>query len=288
MELIKSAIIAVVQGITEFLPVSSSGHILLFKYLLQLNMAAIFDVVVHVGTLGAVIIFYRRELWQLMSGLFQKSLPDSLFGPLTRSGVLKVWLLFIVATIPAGIVGLFLDDYLDLSPGMLKPGHLWLVAASFTITIVLLISTLVIKPRKEPEKIAQMPAQRGIVTALVIGCFQALAILPGVSRSGSTIAAALGLGVSREDAGRFSFILSIPLILAAFLLKVYKLMRDGINVDTLNIGVLVTGFIVAFVTGLLSLIILLKMIKKGNFWVFSIYLVIPVIISLIISFTMSE
>lgn len=278
METLKVIIISIVQGITEFLPVSSSGHILLLKNLLNLEIDMTFDIAIHMGTLIAVVIFFRKEIMELIKGVFADKIESQLFkATLYRKDVLKIWGLFIVATIPGGLAGLFLEKRLDWTPSTMPGVFFFILAALFLATGGFLLLTLVIK-RKKTTDIVNM----NFLQAFFIGCFQALAILPGISRSGSTISASLYSGLNKEDTGRFSFLLSIPLILAAFLLKVVKMFENRMIYDFQYIFNLVIGLIVSAIIGYISLKCLISMIRKGKIWFFSLYLIVPITISVIL------
>jgi len=281
MDIIKTIFIAIVQGVTEFLPISSSGHIILFKNLFDLDLDSTFDVFLHLGTLLAVFVVFISEIKELVFGLFQKKISSKLFGSsLERKNILKIWLLFLIATIPAGLSGFFLEDILDIEPSSTNKLMFLILASLFFINAVILLSTFYIKSKNKEKNIKDL----SFLEALYIGCFQAIAVLPGISRSGSTVTGSIHINLNRKDAGRFSFLLSIPVILAAFLLKLFKLINSPIPTDNHYILLLIIGVIVSFISGLIALKLLLKIIEKGKFWVFSIYMIIPVITSIVLYF----
>ena len=276
MDIFKVIFISIVQGITEFLPISSSGHILLLKKLLNLELDTTFDIFIHMGTLLAVLIIYRNEIFELISGIFNKNIKTIHIGnDLSRKEILKIWNLLILATIPAGISGIFLDKYLDFSPSETKPFYFLLLAICFLITSLFLLSTLLIKNKKD-----QNISQISFFNAIIIGLFQSIAVLPGISRSGTTITGSLHVGLNKKSSAKFSFLLSIPIISAAFLLKIIKLIETNKFSDINNISLLLIGLLSAFIAGYFSLKILIKIIEKGKFWIFSIYLIIPITISI--------
>ncbi len=297
MEILKAIIIAVVQGITEFIPVSSSGHIILLKKILGLEVNQSFDIILHMGTLVSVVFVFRKELIEMFTGVFHSNINSKLYGvDIKRKSTMKIWLFYIIATIPAGISGLLLKDYFDKTPSEMNRPFFILLSTCFCITAILLLISRFIRYKKT-DNILTM----GYTQALTIGLFQAIGVLPGVSRSGSTIFGAIASGINREDAARFSFILSIPIILASFLLDIVKAIGSGIssgtNTATISeltavssniIPINLVGFFVALITGYFSLVLLLKLIKTGKLWFFAIYLIIPATTSLIISLSMKS
>lgn len=280
MELLKVVFISIIQGIAEFLPISSSGHILLFKRLLGLDFDISFDLTIHFGTLLAVILVYRNDIAELIKGLFCKEIESKTFGrTLKRSEVCRIYLVFIIATIPAGIAGLLLKDIIDNHFVISNSKIFFLLAAFFIYTAIILIFSNRIK-KENTVLIDKM----SIKQALTIGIFQAIAVLPGVSRSGSTISGALFSGVDKNDAGRFSFLLSIPLILAAFLLEIKDLITGELVLASGAILSYSVGLVVSFAVGYISLKLLLKMIQKGKIGFFAFYLIVPAVISIILAF----
>lgn len=281
MEFLKTIFISIIQGITEFLPVSSSGHIFLLKNIMKLEIDATFDIVIHMGTLIAVIIIYFKEIKELISGLMFKSINSKYLGNnLTRNDFFKIAFLFIIATIPGGIAGLFLEKPLDVEPSNTKSWMFLILGFCFLITAILLLSNYLINNNKVTKN--KSIKEINILNAIFIGLFQALAILPGISRSGSTITAALHTKLNREDAAKFSFLLSIPIIAAAFFLKLAKFIQTKEFADIHTMKLLIIALIVSFISGYFSLRFLIKLIKKGKLWFFSIYLVAPIIISIVL------
>ncbi|MBN2545501.1 MAG: undecaprenyl-diphosphate phosphatase [Spirochaetes bacterium] len=281
MIFIKALLVSIIQGFTEFLPISSSGHIFLSKFIINLDIDATFDVILHLGSLFAVIIFYRIEIYELIAGLFKKNIQSKLFNAdLSKALVLKIWLLFIIATIPAVIAGYFLEDFFDFEPSSTPKWYFLLLGSCFLLTAFFLILTKFIK--KNNKKLVEL----SILDSLIIGIFQAIGVLYGVSRSGSTISSALYLKVNRVDAARFSFLLSIPLIIGASLLKIFKLIKNFKSDEILMMSgsnyflIMLIGIIGAFISGFIALKLLIKLIKTGKFWIFSIYLIIPIAVCL--------
>lgn len=245
MTFFQAIFLGIIQGLTEFLPISSSGHLVIFQKLFGLNPPILFDVLVHVGTLGAIVVFFRKELFEITQNLVKKEK--------------KAWeliLMILVATIPAIIAGFLLRDYL----GQIFDSLL-LVGISLLLTSVLLFSTKIIK--KTNSKFNQLNYQK----SLVVGFFQALAILPGISRSGATITGGLWQKLDQKKVFQFSFFLAIPAILGALVLQVPNLVNG--QADYLDQSLL--GMLVASLTGYLTLIVLKKVLSEGKLWVFGIY-----------------
>jgi undecaprenyl-diphosphatase len=244
-------LLAVVQGLTEFLPVSSSGHLALGQMMLGVgegNMVGV--VVLHAGTLVAVVVYYRTVIAKLVRGLFDSSAEDvDGISPRQYAG------LVILGNLPVILIGFTLKDQIEelfVSP--------WAVFAAMGATAALLWST-----RGRTAGLAGPNSRR----ALLIGCAQAVAILPGASRSGWTIAVALWLGLKPEAAVRFSFLLSIPVIFGALVLELAG--QDGASI---SVGPLLVGFVVAALVGLFALRWLVALVRRMELFRFAIYLCI--------------
>ena len=244
MELWKAAVLGIVQGLTEFLPVSSSGHLLLFERILGVDGGGLFlGVMLHAGTLLAVLGVYARRLWEMFR----------------RARRQLLWL--IGATLPAALVGVLLGDAID----RLFFGGEWLWAA-FALTSLLLFLT----DRKLRAGGAPRPLTAG--RALAVGAAQALAVLPGLSRSGVTLAAGVFCGLSRADAADFSFLLSLPVIAGAFLLELLSALTARGAVVAISWQSLAVGTLCAAACGLLSVRLMLRCMKGARLWPFALYL----------------
>ncbi|MCI4463113.1 MAG: undecaprenyl-diphosphatase UppP [Caldisericum sp.] len=255
--LTESIILGIIQGATEFLPVSSSGHLVVIPALFHLNPPNLaFTMGLHAGTLLSLLVYFYREVWGLLKGVFSifKSRRTQ-----EEQFYLRLFVLIIIAVIPAGIAGVLLSDKVDLLFSNPRT-----VSYLFFITAILLIigSILSEKSRKTLENITALDA-------LIVGVFQILALPPGISRSGSTITGGIVSGMDRESASKFSFLVAIPVIFGASLLEVRKMNFSGFTVTDLFVGSLVS-----FVVGLISLWIFFPLIKKTKFYVFSIYCII--------------
>lgn len=245
MDIIQSIILGVVQGVTEFLPVSSSGHLVLLQNIFGLKEAPIFfDTLIHFATLLAVIFYLRKEIWSIISGLNKKENQ-------------RLVVLIVLATIPAVIVGFLFKNKIEQAFNSLD-----ILVLTFLITAIILFAT------KFFEKGQRVLAGLGWMGALLVGLFQGMAILPGVSRSGSTISAGLFTGLKRDDAFKFSFLLAIPVILGAMVLQVVDLNMFQLQNNLLADFV---GFIAALIFGFLSLKILEIITAKGKLYYFAFY-----------------
>lgn len=225
MDIVQAIILALIQGITEFLPISSSGHLILPKEVLGWpDQGLAFDVAVHVGTLAAVVLYFRKEIGEIIVGGFQ-----TLGGNFSNPAGKLAWMI-VIATIPAGLAGLAFNDFIEAN---LRSS---IVIATTTILFGILLGFADLK-----KNITKDIYQIGIMAALVIGCAQALALIPGTSRSGITITAALMLGFSRDSAARFSFLMSIPIILLSGGFKGLDLIGQQIDWLALVVGVAVSA-----------------------------------------------
>lgn len=257
-----AAFLGVLQGITEFLPVSSSGHLVLFQQFLDVaGDEVLFDLVLHVGTLLPVLFFYRAEVREILFGWMQSSEPF-----LERPGV-RMGLFLILASIPTAIIGLTLEDHFESL--FAKPAAL---VVTFTITGILLFTTR-FTDRGDIAK-----GELRWWHAVVLGIAQGAAITPGISRSGTTIAVALFLGLKRENAARFSFLMSVPAILGAVLLKFKD--ADTSTLEPLSLGI---GFVAALVSGYFALVLLVGLVKRGGLPYFAFYCWFAAIVALVLA-----
>ena len=258
MEVWKAVVVGIVQGLAEFLPISSSGHIVLTQYLLGIREVGgvqqpdlSFEIILHLGTLVSVLIFFRKSLWALTESLYKKEMVEE------RKMIM--WLG--VATVPAVIAALLFKDYFDAAPG--KPV---LVSGLLIVTGLVLFIPRLVKGRV---------AKVGLRSSLIMGLGQAFAILPGISRSGSTIAAGLVSGVKAEKAAEFSFLMSIPAIAGGFVLT----MKDQIEMTGSLSGAMRSCFNPAYlagagaaaVVGLLAIYLVMGAVKRGKLEYFSYY-----------------
>ncbi|MBI9107621.1 MAG: undecaprenyl-diphosphate phosphatase [Spirochaetales bacterium] len=255
MTLIQSIFLGALQGIAEFLPVSSSGHLVVFRNFMHLGeISPLFDILLHVATLMVVLIVFRRIIVDLIKSLFRfitRKADES------DSVNLRLILIILLASAITAVLGLFIQSF-DVSH---KPK---LVSVLFLVTAAVLLLTRFINTEGAGYEKA------GVKTAVITGIAQGLAVFPGISRSGMTIASSLWVGIDKEKAGEYSFLLSIPAIAGALLLELRDLEQLSGTVDPLVIS---AGMLTAFIVGLASVLFLLRLIKRNKLHYFSIYLI---------------
>ena len=252
MTYFEAFMLALIQGLTEFLPISSSAHLILPSAILGWEDQGLsFDVAVHVGTLAAVVIYFRKEVVTLFSALL-----GSLFKG-DRSKEAKLAWMIVLATIPACVVGLFMKDFIEL---YLRSA--WVIATT-TVVFALLLWWVDKRGTFADDEYAADWKK-----SLFIGVSQALALIPGTSRSGATITAALYLGFTREAAARFSFLMSIPIIALAGSYLGLKLVVSG---EPVHLGMLATGIVTSFVSAYFCIHFFLKLISRMGMMPFVIY-----------------
>ena len=259
MDIFQAIIIGLVQGLTEFLPVSSSAHLIFAQQALGLSDVGLaFDVLMHVGTLVAVIVYFFNDIVNMIKG-FLLSLVDlkngNFMGEIKKDPYKKLAWLTILATIPVGVVGVLFNDIIEsMFKGLTIPAFLLLVTGC-----LLYASQRMNSGRIDVRNMT-------IKEALIMGCGQALAVLPGLSRSGTTIAAGLFAGLDKEFAAKFSFILSIPAILGAAVFQLKDLSGGSVE-----IGACIAGFVVAVISGYLAISVLLKIVREKSLDIFAYY-----------------
>ncbi len=254
MTILQSVFLGALQGVAEFLPVSSSGHLVVTRSIMNLQeIPQLFDIILHFATLLVVLIVFRKTIIRLITVLFRfvsRHSVDEDRGDLRLIGVVLLGSVF------TAVLGLGIEK-LDVG------AHPRLVSILFLVTAaILILSRFAVGSRDYREL--------GVKDGIITGIAQGLAVLPGISRSGMTISVALGLKMDRSRAGEFSFILSIPAIVGALLLELKDFDELVSMIPPL---VLITGFISAFAVGMISLILLLRLIRGGKLYLFSIYLI---------------
>ena len=242
MDYVKYIILGVIQGLTEFLPISSSGHIVLGQYLLKFDRQGILlEVILHLGTLLSIIIFYRSEITSLLKGIVKKN-NDQIY----------YMIMILVSTMPAILCGLMYKANIE---SLFLPKY---ISYMFLFSGLILLLTKFIYYDTH-QKIT-------LKSAIIIGFFQALAMIPGISRSGMTISLALLLGIDRSEAAKFSFFMAIPILLGA---GIYEI--SDITIESFEILPLIIGFVFSFLSGIIVIKFLVKIISDNNFWKFSLY-----------------
>jgi len=258
MDLLQAILLGILQGITEFLPVSSSGHLALARALVgrELVPGITFEIVVHFGSFCSIAFYFRERLIAILKDLFRSLTPAGIkAGRLTSDGNTRYSFIILLSMIPAMLVGFTLKDQVEeifINPVI--------VSAMLLVTGTLLFATRFVKhPQNEVD----------VKKGLIMGVAQAFAILPGISRAGSTISIGLFSGVKRESVADFSFLMVLPVLAGAMLLELVEIAQNGIEYGA--VMALIGGFIASFTSGYLSLKYLIILLKKDKFYLFSFY-----------------
>ncbi|MBD9221844.1 MAG: undecaprenyl-diphosphate phosphatase [Clostridiales bacterium] len=270
MELLKAVLFGIVEGVTEWLPISSTGHLILLNEFITLNVSdafrSMFDVVIQLGAILAVIVLF-----------FHKLNP---FSPTKSEGEKKqtwqLWFKVIAAIIPSGIVGVLFDDWME--------AHFHNATVVAIALIVYGVAFLLVERRNARRvggKTVEDVYAIDYKTALLIGCFQCLSLIPGTSRSGSTILGAILIGVGRSAGAEFSFFMAIPTMLGASAIKGLKFMLSGVAATGTEIGVLIVGCVVSFLVSLLVIRGLMEYVRKHSFSAFGVYRIILGVVVLV-------
>lgn len=273
MSLIQSIILGLIQGLTEFLPVSSSGHLIFIPKLFGWAEQGIdFDLIVHLGTLMALVIYFRKKLWQIFLAFFGLQNKMNEDSRLKIKDYRKLGWLIILATIPAGVAGLLFNDKID----SLYANSAKVIGLSFIVWGVVLYFADLYSQKHSSILILEKINWKN---SLFIGFMQAIALIPGTSRSGITMTAGMFSKFSKKVAAEFSFLISVPIIALAGLSGLRHLAKTGFT----HVGLmpLIVGFLVSFLSGLVAVWFLLKIIQKWSFKPFVIY---RIIVGLIILF----
>lgn len=263
-------ILGIIQGIAEFLPISSSAHLIIFRDLFKIgndiigNMDLAFDLALHFGTLLAIIVYFFNDLFKMIKDGLTK-------GVKTIDG--KIFWYLVVATIPAGIVGVLFEDIFD----NFFRKQIWLIAIALIVMGIIIY--LVDKKSNSTKDLSEMTLK----DAIIIGISQIFALIPGFSRSGTTISSARLLKINKEDSAKFSFLLSAPVIAGAVCYNLIK--PDTFSIIKDNLSIFGLGILVSFLTGLFCISFLLKYIKKHDFKAFMWYRIILGITVLIVFIT---
>ena len=266
LDILKSIILGIVEGITEWLPISSTGHLIIADEFIKLNMSEsfmeMFNVVIQLGAILAVVVIYFKQMWPFSLKKEEHYIKKDVFS---------MWFKVIVAILPAAIIGIPFDDLFE------EKFHNYIVVA--LALIVYGIAFLVIEKRNKSlkpkvESIADMSYK----TAFLVGCFQALSLIPGTSRSGSTILGAILIGVSRVAAAEFSFYMAVPVMFGASFIK---LLKFGFDFTSTELLILIVGMLTAFVVSIIAIKFLISYIKKRDFTAFGYYRIVLGIIVLV-------
>ena len=270
MELLKAVLFGIVEGVTEWLPISSTGHLILLNEFITLNVSdafrSMFDVVIQLGAILAVIVLF-----------FHKLNP---FSPRKTEGEKKqtwqLWFKVIAAIIPSGIVGVLFDDWMEA-----HFHNATVVAIALIVYGVAFILVEQRNARRVGGKTVEDVYAIDYKTALLIGCFQCLSLIPGTSRSGSTILGAILIGVGRSAGAEFSFFMAIPTMLGASAIKGLKFLLSGVAATGTEIGVLIVGCVVSFLVSLLVIRGLMEYVRKHSFSAFGVYRIILGVVVLV-------
>ena len=261
VEILKAILFGIIEGITEWLPVSSTGHIILLDEFIKLKVSPafmeMFEVVIQLGAILAVIVLFFHKLNPFCAK------KDTV----QKKNTWQLWFKVVVAVLPSAVIGLLLDDWMD--------ANLYNYVVVALMLVVYGVAFLFVEKRNE-KRSTKISVVEDIdyKTALLIGAFQCLSLIPGTSRSGATILGAILLGVARPAGAEFSFFLAIPTMLGASALKMLKFLMEGIAPTVTEVAVLVTGCIVAFVVSLLVIKALMEYVRKRSFAAFGWYRIV--------------
>ncbi len=270
IDFIQVIILGIVQGISEFLPISSSAHLIIFRDILKIgsfitkDISLSFDIALHFGTLLAILAYFYQDFLKMFKDGFNKK---------SDSKEKRLFWYLVIATIPAALVGYLFEEVIDEK----IRGSFYLIVIVLAIVGVLIY--LIDKYSKQTNSLSKMNVKQ----AFLIGCSQILALIPGFSRSGTTIATARFLKLNREDAAKFSFYLSAPIVLGAVTLDLIK--GDMTTLIFNNLFIFITGLTISFLTGFLCIKFLLQYLKKHDFKIFMWYRLIVAFFILIVLFT---
>ena len=265
MDIIKSIILGIIEGITEWLPISSTGHLIIADEFIKLGMTdefmEMFNVVIQLGAILAVVVIFWNKMWPFTADKTKGYNYITKGNGLIKKDVMDMWFKVIVAMLPAAIIGIPFDNYFE------KHFHNWqVVSAALIVYGVLFIVIEKINKNRKP-KVNSIP-ELSYKTALLIGCFQALSLIPGTSRSGSTILGAMILGVSRVAGAEFSFFLAVPVMFGASLIK---LLKFGFTFTGMELAVLAVGTLTSFIVSVIAIKFLISYVRRHDFSLFGYY-----------------
>lgn len=265
MDIIKSIILGIIEGITEWLPISSTGHLIIADEFIKLGMTdefmEMFNVVIQLGAILAVVVIFWNKMWPFTADKSKGYNYITKGNGLIKKDVMDMWFKVIAAMMPAAIVGIPLDNYFEAH------FHNWQVVSAALIAygVLFIVIEKINKSRK--PKVNSIP-ELSYKTALLIGCFQALSLIPGTSRSGSTILGAMILGVSRVAGAEFSFFLAVPVMFGASLIK---LLKFGFTFTGMELAVLAVGTLTSFIVSVIAIKFLISYVRRHDFSLFGYY-----------------
>lgn len=265
MDIIKSIILGIIEGITEWLPISSTGHLIIADEFIKLGMTdefmEMFNVVIQLGAILAVVVIFWDKMWPFTADKTKGYNYITKGNGLIKKDVMDMWFKVIAAMLPAAIVGIPFDNYFE------KHFHNWQVVSAALIAYgVLFIVIEKINKNRKPK--VNSIHELSYKTALLIGCFQALSLIPGTSRSGSTILGAMILGVSRVAGAEFSFFLAVPVMFGASLIK---LLKFGFTFTGMELAVLAVGTLTSFIVSVIAIKFLISYVRRHDFSLFGYY-----------------
>ena len=262
IELLKAILFGIVEGVTEWLPISSTGHLILLNEFIVLKVSeefqSMFDVVIQLGAILAVIVLFFHKLNPFAPS---KTAPQ-------KKQTWDLWFKVIAAIIPSGVVGVLFDDWMD--------AHLHNGIVVSIALIVYGIAFILVERKNDGKHLRMVDDVHAITykTALMIGLFQCLSLVPGTSRSGSTILGAIMLGVGRSAGAEFSFFMAIPTMVGASAIKLLKFLLSGVGITGMEIGILVVGCVVSFLVSLLVIKALMDYVRHHSFSAFGVYRIV--------------
>lgn len=265
LNILKSVLFGIIEGVTEWLPISSTGHMILLEKICQFkevseNFFGMYEVVIQLGAIMAVVVMFWHKLWPFS----MKKSEGGKSEISIKQNIIMLWIKVAVATVPAALIGFFIDDWLD--------EHLYNhITVAITLIIYGVLFLVVEQYNKKRRPRVTKLTELTFKDAFLVGCFQVLSLIPGTSRSGATILGGIFLGSSRRVASEFTFFLAVPVMFGASLLKVIKF---GFNFQAMEVVILLVGMITAFAISMIAIKFLMNYIKKHNFNLFGIYRIV--------------
>lgn len=267
-DIIKSIILGIVEGITEWLPISSTGHLILADEFIKLNMSEsfmdMFNVVIQLGAILAVVVLFWKKLWPFTADKTKGYNYITKSGGIIKKDVMDMWFKVIVAMLPAAVIGIPFDNFFE------KHFHNYIVVSAALIVYGVLFIVIERANKNKSPKVASI-TDMSYKTAFLIGCFQALSLIPGTSRSGSTILGAIIIGVSRVTAAEFSFFLAVPVMFGASFIK---LLKFGLTFTGAELAVLIVGTLTSFLVSVAAIKFLIGYVRRHDFSAFGWYRIV--------------